>query len=88
MVPIQPKTLAVSGAWGNRLSGAAEEELGEEWEALGGRGGYGSGFGGDGWWYWEGLDSSKGVQYDEATTIKQSTVWRDAQGKQDNGSQR
>jgi hypothetical protein len=29
---------------GNHLSGAGEEGLGEDWEDLGGRGGYGSGY--------------------------------------------
>jgi len=37
---------------GDLLRGAGEEGLGEDWELLGGRGGYGSGFG-DGWlWEW------------------------------------
>jgi hypothetical protein len=33
---------------GDHLSGAGEEGLGERWEVLGGRGGYGSGLGGGG----------------------------------------
>jgi len=32
---------------GNQLGGASEEGLGEGWEGLGGRGGYGSGLGGN-----------------------------------------
>jgi hypothetical protein len=38
---------AADEPWGDDLGRAGEEGLGEGWEDLGGRGGYGSGLGGD-----------------------------------------
>jgi len=43
---------------GNLLSGAGEKGLGEGWEALDGRGGYGSGLVGGGWG-WVGLGGAR-----------------------------